>query len=120
METNSERGELVDIILSNNIYSVSSVTDQMYRIGSNEAFITIQCDSKGNELTAFCIKHSESSTKYIKFDNSEDAKFVSSACKQRLAAQEKEQAKIDKFNQQRINILIKEQRKIDSFNRRFR
>lgn len=120
METNIERGELVDIILSNNIYSVASITDQMYRIGNNEAFITIQCNSRGIEQTAFCIKHTNQGTKYINFTNQEDAKFVSDACKRRLAAQLKEQAKIDRFNQKQINIFMKEQKKIESFNRRFR
>ena len=119
METNSERGQLVDIILSNSIYAVASITDQMYRIGTNEAFITIQCNKRGQEQTAFCIKHTEQGTKYINFTNKEDAKFVSDACKKRLAAQEKEQQKIDNFNQKRINVLIKEQQKITSFNKRF-
>ena len=104
-KTDSNRGEIIDIILINDIHQApeQSLTDQLYRIGDSEAFITIQCDKRGHPISAACIKHIKISqikteTKYVRFDNSEDALFISNACKQRLAGQVREQAKIDNFN----------------------
>ena len=100
-KTNPDRGELIDIILTNDIYPapIESLTDQLYRIGANEAYITIQCNHKGYPLTSFCIKHTAKGARYLRFDDAEDALFISNACKQRVAAQTREQAKIEKFKQ---------------------
>ena len=107
-KTNPDRGEIIDSILVNTIYTtpVQSKTDFMYIVGDGEVFITIQCDRHGNEQSAFCIKHfkhpktgANKKTKYIRFKNPQDAKFVNAACKQRIVGQTKEQAKIDRFNQ---------------------
>ena len=91
---NPNRGKIIDIILSNTIYATTSVKNQMYHIGKNEAHITVQCDKSGKVLSAFC----KYGTQYIVFNDPEDALFVSNACKQRLAAQTREQQKIDTFN----------------------
>ena len=100
-KTNIDRGEIIDVILINDIHStpMTSVTDQMYRIGNGDAFITIQCDRNGKEMSAFCIKHVNKEVKYIKFTKHADAEFISKSCKQRLEAQAREQAKIEKINQ---------------------
>ena len=102
-KTNIERGELIDIILTNDIHPtpLTSVTDQMYRVGNDEAFITIQCDINGKEISSFCIKRSKPYSKYIKFADPADAAFVSNACKKRLEAQIKEQEKANKLKNQR-------------------
>lgn len=104
-KTDSNRGEIIDIILANDIHPApaQSLTDQLYRIGDNVAFITIQCDRFGNPVSASCIKHTKTgyvktSAKYLKFDNAEDALFISNACKQRLAGQTREQIKLETFN----------------------
>ena len=90
----SPRGKIIDIILSNTISATTSVRTQMYHIGKKEASITVQCDQNGKVLSAFCKR----GTKYIIFQNPEDALFVSNACKQRLAAQTREEKKIELFN----------------------
>ena len=100
-KTNRERGEIIDAILIDNISStpVRSITDQMYLVGNGKAFITIQCDNKGKEKYAFCIKHTKKTTRYIKIEEPKAAAFISKACKLRLAAHLREQAKIEKINQ---------------------
>lgn len=105
-ETNLVRGEIIDSILSNAISTtpVQSKTDYMYMIYNpktniTEASITVQCDKNGKEKSAFCIKHLKNCIDIIKINNPEDAKFVNDACKQRLTAQAKEIAKINRFNQ---------------------
>ena len=104
-KTNSNRGEIIDVILANNIYPApsQSLTDQLYRIGDSVAFITIQCDYYGQPVSAICIKHSKinsvkTDTKYLKFTDAEDALFISNACKQRIAGQTREQLKLETFN----------------------
>lgn len=99
-KTDLNRGEIVDIILANDIHPApyQGVIDQSYRIGENKAFITIHCNKNGDPLYAFCIRHENSDTKYLKFDDPKDAVFVSNACKQRLSAQINEQEKIAHFN----------------------
>ena len=93
---NTDRGELVDIILRNDIHTTpqTDTTIQMYRIGENEALIIIPCTNDGKPLRAHC----KIGNKFIKFANPADAEFVSNACKQRLNAQIKEQEKIHHFN----------------------
>ncbi len=100
-KTNTDRGEIIDTILINDIHStpIKSLTDQLYRIGENEAYITIQCTILGYPISSSCIKHTKFETKYLKFNDPNDALFISNACKQRLAAQTREQEKIEKFTQ---------------------
>ena len=100
-KTEINRGEIIDAILLDSISStpVSSITDQMYMIGNGKAFLTVQCDSRGKEKVVFCIKHFKKTTKYIKIDDPKYAKFISNACKLRLQAYLREQAKIEKINQ---------------------
>lgn len=93
LKTASDRGEVIDTILSNTIYPRITLTDQMYTVGEKEAFITVQCDSNGSVLSAYCKK----GYKLLVFTNPEDALFVSNACKQRVAAQIREQQKIESF-----------------------
>lgn len=99
-KTSNECGEIIDALLTDDISStpVTSITDQMYLIGNGKAFITIQCDTKGKEKQAFCIKHIKKDTKYIKITEHKKAKLISDACKLRLAAFLREQAKIEKIN----------------------
>lgn len=93
LKTASDRGEVIDTILSNTIYSKTTTTNQMYIVGEDEAFVTVQCDPNGNVLSAYCKK----GYKLLVFTNPEDALFVSNACKQRVAAQIREQQKIESF-----------------------
>lgn len=99
-KTSDECGEIIDAVLVDDISStpVTSITDQMYLIGEGKAFVTIQCDSRGQEKQVFCIKHIKKTTKYIKIDDHKKAKLISDACKLRLAAFLREQAKIEKIN----------------------
>lgn len=111
-KTDFDRGAIIDSILVNKILTtpVQSKTDFMYIVGDNEVFITVQCDRHGKETSAFCIRHlkdqkgyvnqsNQNRTKYIKITDPKIAKFINNACKLRLKAQEKEQAKIERFNQ---------------------
>ena len=98
-KTSKECCEIIDALLTDDISStpVTSITDQMYLIGDGKAFVTVQCDKKGRETMVFCIKHIKNATKYIKIEEPEEAKLVSNACKLRLAAFLREQAKIEKI-----------------------
>ena len=111
-KTDFDRGAIIDSILVNTILTtpVQSETDFMYIVGDNEVIITVQCDGRGKEISAFCIRHlkcakdythqaDSNRTKYIKITDSKIAKFINNACKLRLKAQAKEQAKIERFNQ---------------------
>jgi len=98
---NPDRGKIIDIILRNDVRAKETPEIQMYLVGDCEAAITVQCDEKGTAKTAFCMYDHQ----VIKFDNPEDALFVSNACKQRIIGQTREQIKVKKIN---------------SFNRKFR
>ncbi len=100
-KTSNECGEIIDALLIDNVSStpVTSVTDQMYLVGEGKAFVTVQCDNKGKEKNVFCIKHIKKTTKYIKIEEPQKAKLISNACKLRLQAFLREQAKINKINQ---------------------
>lgn len=91
---NPDCGKIIDIILRNNVRAKETPEIQMYLVGDCDAAITVQCDEKGNAKTAFCMYDH----KVIKFDNPEDALFVSNACKQRIVGQTHEQQKINSFN----------------------
>lgn len=100
--TKHDRGELIDLISSNEIHptDIESKTDKMYRIGdkdNSKAFITVQCDEKGHVLSAYCIKHTEQKPKYLKFVDPTDASFVNDVCEQKLKGQINEKTKIERF-----------------------
>lgn len=99
-KTSKDCGEIIDALLVDNVSStpVSSLTDQMYLVGNGKAFITIQCDNKGEEKHVFCIKYIKKHKKYIKINDAQKAKLISRACKIRLQAFLREQEKIKKIN----------------------
>ena len=91
-EITHSRGEIIDVILRNNVYATVSVTNQNYQVGNNKMAVTVQCDKDGNVLSAHCKYGKE----FIFFENPNDAKFISNACKWQSRAEKQEEYYVHK------------------------
>lgn len=94
-KTDKKRGEFIDFILQHDICTTPKQCqeDQLYSIGGNEVFVTVQCTKYGYPVSATIVKHERTKKsaelKFWKITNQKEAVFISNVCKQQLAIQMK-------------------------------
>ena len=100
-QTNKKRGAFVDFVLKNYIYTTPKQCreDQLYSVGEHEAFITIQCDKRGQPVSARVIKYEKINKvytpKFYRITNQDDARFISGVCKKKIIGQKNEALRIN-------------------------
>ena len=97
-KTDKKRGEFVDFVFHHNICTTpkQSKEDQLYSIGNNEVFVTIQCTKYGFPVSATVVKHEKmkksTELRFWKITNQNEAIFISNICKHRIKQLENDNA----------------------------